>query len=69
MMQVLPKWKVTVTFATGREAVVWIHDNFMANVLRSVATLEFSDNGLEQPTYIGISRVTGAPPNVTVGQG
>lgn len=60
MMQVLPKWKVTVTFP-GHDVVLWIHDNFISNVLRTVSTLQFNDTGLEQPTHVAISQVTGKP--------
>lgn len=55
MMQVIPKWKVTVTFGAGtgsREFVLWVSDGHIANVLRTVANLQFTATGLEQPTGI-----------------
>lgn len=53
MMHVLPRWKVTVTFA-DRSVVFWIHDNFLSNVLRKVADLQFSETGLDSELGIGI---------------
>jgi hypothetical protein len=43
MMQALPRWKVTVTEVKGgRDHVFWVYDNFIANVLRTVAGLDFA---------------------------
>lgn len=56
MMQVVPKWKVTVLF-TDRSVVLWIHDPFIGNVLRKLADLQFTENGLDQPIEI----IVGAP--------
>lgn len=53
MMQVMAKWKVTVEFTNHEKNVTfWVHDNFVANVLRKVADLDFSGDGLDQPICI-----------------
>ena len=57
MMQVLKKWKVSVFFKEGTSQVFWINDNFMSNVLRKVADMDFSENGLVQPLQIVITEV------------
>lgn len=54
MMVVVKKWKVTVKF-TDREVVIYVNDNFIANALRTVAGLDFTANGLEQPVSISVS--------------
>ncbi len=54
MMQVVPKWKVVVTFQSREPITLWIHDTCIVNVLRKVADLQFTENGLEQPTRITI---------------
>jgi hypothetical protein len=64
MMQTIRKWAVEVTFA-DRAFVFWVHDNFLANVLRTVAGLDFSANGLEQPSSIRVSEAVIA--NAAVG--
>lgn len=51
MMQVVPKWKVTVKFL-DREVVVFVHETHIENVLRVVAGLTFSTNPLESPSAI-----------------
>ena len=53
MIQTIPLWKVTVTLPS-REVVLWIHDMHISNVLRQVAAIQFTENGLEQPTKIVI---------------
>lgn len=57
MMKLITKWRVVVIF-DSREVVLWIHDISHCNVLRSVASLQFSENGLEQPKRIVIERAT-----------
>lgn len=52
MMQVIPKWKVTVTFQTGSAVVVFVSERHVGNVLRTVSSMDFSDNALEQPMRI-----------------
>lgn len=42
MMQVIPKWKVTVQLA-GRDTVFWISDAFLSNVLRMLAAITFGE--------------------------
>lgn len=52
MMQIVPRWKVTIRFP-DREVVIYVNDNFIANVLRTVASLDFTGT-MEQPTSITI---------------
>lgn len=56
MMQVIQKWRVEVTFS-HQVFVLWVSENHLANVLRKLADLEFSENSLEQPTQIQIALV------------
>ena len=56
MLQVIPKWRVTVTLG-GHEQAFWISDNHISNVLRHVASMDFSENGLLQPKRIVIEPV------------
>lgn len=53
MMQVVPKWKVTVTFS-DRNLVFWVSDSSISNVMRKIADMQFTENGLEQPVQITI---------------
>lgn len=53
MMQVVPKWQVTVTKSDGSLTLFWMHDNFLANVVRKVADMQF-ENGIAQPKRIVI---------------
>lgn len=54
MLQVVPKWRVQVTFGPSREPVtIWVSDMHLANVLRTVASIDFT-NGPEQPTAVRV---------------
>lgn len=53
MMQIIKRWKVQIVFA-NRVVEFWVHDNFLSNVLRKITDMQFSDNGLEQPTKVVI---------------
>jgi hypothetical protein len=56
MLQVISKWRVVVSYGGDRAPVVlYISDNFLSNALRTLASLEFSENRLEQPTSIQVS--------------
>jgi len=64
MIQVVRKWKVTVTFRVlnagdvqTRDVVVWMHDNFSSNVLRTLAGLQFTESGLDEPIAITVQAV------------
>lgn len=56
MIRVIPKWRVTVKlYSHDKEDVVfWISDDHMANVLRTVASMDFTMNALEHPKSIVI---------------
>lgn len=56
MLETVTRWRVLVRQANG-EMVFLVHDRFLANVLRQLAVMQFSDNGLEQPQEIVISAV------------
>ena len=55
MLQVVPKWRVELTFS-DRKVELWIYDQSPSNVLRKLADLQFSANGLDQPSQIQIQR-------------
>ena len=58
MMQVSPKWKVTATFDSGLPPhQIWLYDNFISNILRKVADIQFTGSGLIQPVSITIELV------------
>ena len=57
MLQLIPKWKVTVVLPEGSERVFWIHDHFIVNVLRKVADMQFTENGLSQPNSITVGAI------------
>lgn len=57
MMQVVPKWKVSVFFVgTAADVAFWVFANSIGDVLRQVASMSFTENGLEQPTSIQITQ-------------
>jgi hypothetical protein len=60
MMQVIARWRVTVTFEGGRQQVIWISGSFVSNIMRMVADLSWTADGIEQPVNITIAR-EGAP--------
>jgi hypothetical protein len=41
MMQVVPKWKVTVSITNGSPLAFYVSEAHLANVLRTVSTIEF----------------------------
>ena len=53
MLQVIPKWKVTVTVA-GVAQVLWVYANSVSDVMRKLADIQFTENGLTQPTSVHI---------------
>ena len=53
-MQIVPKWKVTVKFQARADIVLWLYDYNIGNVLRIVAGMQFTENGLDQPTQITV---------------
>ncbi len=56
MMQTVPKWKVTVEFSNYEKNVTfWVYDNHSSNVLRHIASMDFSGDGLTQPTQIVVT--------------
>jgi len=59
MMQTVKKWKVTVTTQNGRDMTFWVNDNFLSNVMRTVASLDFCP-GIEQPRRIDVREETEA---------
>lgn len=61
MMQVVPKWEVKLCYEGDRVFKVWISDNFMSNVLRKVAEMDFTENALEQPYLVTVSAMGRAP--------
>jgi hypothetical protein len=52
MTEMTWKWRVAVTFK-GNTQVFWISDSRLSNVMRLVASMDFSD-GPEQPTKVTI---------------
>jgi hypothetical protein len=58
MMQTVQKWKVLVHFSLNEnDLVFWVNENHMSNVLRKIADMQFTENGLEQPVQISIIAV------------
>lgn len=53
MMSVIPTWKVTITFE-DRVVCFGIVDNYLSNVMRKVADLDFGKRPMEQPSSIQI---------------
>jgi hypothetical protein len=60
MMQVLPKWMVTVSMQSGQHVIFYISDNFLSNVLRAVSAIEF----VGEPEEIRIRRVPVGEPTL-----
>lgn len=62
MMKLIPRWRVTIRFDNGaREPTVFfISDEHASNVLRHVASMQFSENGLERETRIVVELVNGS---------
>lgn len=52
----IAKWKVCATF-NSREVVLYVNENHLSNVLRTIAGIQFSETGLEQPDGISVTRV------------
>lgn len=57
MIQTVPKWKVTVSFSSRDDVVLWIYDSHLSNAMRTVAAMQFTEDGLEQPTSIHVGVV------------
>ncbi len=55
MMQTVPKWKIQILFAS-REVVVWISDSHIENVLRQVASMQFTEDGTERAQSVIVSK-------------
>jgi len=63
MLQVIRKWHVEVILQDGKTITFWVSDNFLSNVLRTVASLDFC-GGIEQPASLLIEEEV-VTPNVT----
>lgn len=46
MIQVMPKWKVTVGFDIRPAMVFFVSDAHIENVLRMVSSMQFAESGL-----------------------
>lgn len=58
MIQVLPKWRVRVMLRNGAdERVFWISDTSLANVMRKVSEIQFSEKGLDEPVSVCVTLV------------
>lgn len=55
MIQVIPRWKVSVTRADGSSLTFWVHDVSMMAVCRKIADMQFTESALEHPASIVIS--------------
>ena len=56
MIAIVPKWKVTVAFtraAPSRFVTIWISDHHISDVLRMVASIDFTED-----TVLGPSKIT-----------
>ena len=67
MLQTVTKWKVVASFDGRDDVVIWLYDNFITNIVRTIAGMDFSENGLEQPTQITVSRVAPFPSTSFIG--
>ncbi len=59
MLQVQKKWEVVVLFGPDQsraDLTFWVRDNFLSNVLHTVAGLDFCD-GAAQPRGVNITEV------------
>jgi hypothetical protein len=50
MMQIVPKWKITLSRSSGPLLVLFISNRFLSNVLRTLADIELA----EQPVSMSI---------------
>lgn len=59
MMQILPKWKVTIIgdHHTAISPVMWVHAFTANDVMRQIANIQFTESGSEQPASVHIQRV------------
>lgn len=55
MMQIVPKWKVTVYFPELDEETIWIYASSISDVLRKLADIQFRENGLTLPMQMIIT--------------
>lgn len=55
MLQVIPKWKVTIKFS-DRVVEFWMYDNHASNVASRAAAIQFTENGLDEPVEIIVAR-------------
>lgn len=61
MMTTIPRWKVTA-YIDGREVTLFVDERHWSNVMRTVASLSFSQSGLDDVHKIEIEHV----PELTV---
>jgi hypothetical protein len=68
MMQLIPRWQITVTHSDQdlRPIQFWINETHLGNVLRQVATMQFTESGLVQPTKITIEEVNHANTSTSI---
>ncbi len=55
MMQVIPQWKIVLDYPNRASVEFWMSETFVSAVLRIISELQFTENGLEQPTRITVS--------------
>jgi hypothetical protein len=61
MMQMIPKWKITMTRSGAPSVVIFISDHYLSNVLRKLAEIEFD----VVPQSVTIAPVTCQPATAT----
>ena len=55
MIQTVDRWRIDVR-CEGQTQIFWINENSISNVLRWLASMQFSSNGLVHPESIAIVR-------------
>jgi len=65
MMQVVPKWRVTIARPSTAPLVLFISDQFLSNVLRKLADIELE----QQPNEVTIALVLIDGPQARAGHG
>ncbi len=52
MIRIIPRWRIGVTLHGGRQIEFWMSDDHVENVLKHVATMQFSKDVYERAIQV-----------------
>ncbi len=60
MIQTVPKWRIEAVLSNGRRTQIWLSDQHIGNVLRTVSSMSFDANPLVMVDQITVTSEDGS---------